>query len=104
MTHGDLWDHLYLEALQQGTTFLPLTLEMGSWRWIKKNPLQLFSKFGLFNPLPSHRLSRVLRRHLNWLNFLVAAAASYRNWLPTDEERDALRQTARAHWYEANVA
>ena len=24
--------------------FLPLTLEMGSWIWVKKNPRQLFSR------------------------------------------------------------
>jgi hypothetical protein len=54
MTHGDLWDHLYLEAQRRdsGQVFLPLTLEMGSWRWIKKHPIQLFSKSGFFNPLP----------------------------------------------------
>ena len=26
--------------------FLPLTLEMGSWLWVKKNPRQLFSRHG----------------------------------------------------------
>jgi hypothetical protein len=36
-THGDIWDYLYLEALQQPQhCFLPLTLEMGSWLWVKK--------------------------------------------------------------------
>jgi hypothetical protein len=99
MTHGDLWDYLYLEALRLQKTFLPLTLEMGSWVWVKKNPMQLFNRLGLFNPLPAHRLQRVLRRHLNWLNFLSAAAASYRNWLPSGEERGALHEAARAHWY-----
>lgn len=40
LTHGDLWDHLYLRALtgHPGHLFLPLTLEMGSWLWVKKNP------------------------------------------------------------------
>lgn len=45
LAHGDLWDHLYLQARHQGgTVFLPLTLEMGSWLWIKKNPQQLFAQ------------------------------------------------------------
>jgi hypothetical protein len=31
-THGDLWDHLYLNAVKDNDrVFLPLTLEMGSW-------------------------------------------------------------------------
>lgn len=52
LSHGDLWDHLYLRAehLGQGT-LLPLTLEMGSWLWVKKNPRQVFSRHGIFNPL-----------------------------------------------------
>ncbi|MCK7499971.1 MAG: hypothetical protein MZW92_63690 [Comamonadaceae bacterium] len=54
--------------------FLPLTLEMGSWRWVKKSPRQMFSLLGMFNPLPQHRLQRVLRRHLVWLDFLTRAA------------------------------
>ena len=41
--------------------FLPLTLEMGSWLWVKKNPRQLFSRHGIFNPLIEHRQQRVLR-------------------------------------------
>ncbi|MEP6790477.1 MAG: M14 family zinc carboxypeptidase, partial [Ramlibacter sp.] len=56
LTHGDLWDHLYLRATgRPGTVFLPLTLEMGSWLWVKKNPRQLFSRHGIFNPLIAHR-------------------------------------------------
>lgn len=39
LAHGDLWDHLYLRSRAGGTNvFLPLTLEMGSWLWVKKNP------------------------------------------------------------------
>ena len=48
--------------------FLPLTLEMGSWLWVKKNPRQLFSRHGIFNPLIEHRQQRVLRRHLALLD------------------------------------
>ena len=50
--HGDLWDHLYMQSCAQAQgIFLPLTLEMGSWLWVKKNPRQLFSRHGIFNPL-----------------------------------------------------
>ncbi len=32
LAHGDLWDYLYQRACAEGArTFLPLTLEMGSW-------------------------------------------------------------------------
>ncbi len=51
LTHGDLWDYLYLKAAARpGRMFLPMTLEMGSWLWVKKNPRQLFSRHGIFNP------------------------------------------------------
>jgi guanylate kinase len=56
LAHGDLWDHLYLQACARPERiFLPLTLEMGSWLWVKKNPRQLFSRHGIFNPLIEHR-------------------------------------------------
>jgi hypothetical protein len=96
--HGDLWDHLYL-GRPAGSTFLPLTLEMGSWRWIRKRPSQLFSRAGIFNPLAAHRHQRVLRRHLVWLDFLCRAVGSYRQWLPAGEERDRHRREGLASWY-----
>jgi hypothetical protein len=100
LTHGDLWDYLYLQASADETRlFLPLTLEMGSWLWVKKNPRQLFSRHGIFNPLPSHRLQRVLRRHVLWLDFLARAACGYRHWLPTEAERVQHREDAIARWY-----
>lgn len=101
LAHGDLWDHLYLRALgRPGHTFLPLTLEMGSWLWVKKNPRQLFTRHGLFNPLIEHRQQRVLRRHVGWLDFMARAACSHRRWVPRDEpEREGLRARALARWY-----
>ena len=83
LTHGDLWDHLYLRACARPGMFLPLTLEMGSWLWIKKNPRQLFSRHGIFNPVIAHRQQRVLRRHVAWLDFIVRAACSHARWVPT---------------------
>jgi len=104
LAHGDLWDHLYLRAaaVDPARIFLPLTLEMGSWLWVKKNPRQLFSRHGIFNPLIEHRQQRVLRRHVGWLDFMARAACSYRRWVPLDEDaRAALRAQAFAHWYNA---
>lgn len=98
-THGDLWDYLYLESLQNTGTFLPLTMEMGSWRWVKKNPLQLASIDGLFNPVKPHRLKRALRGHTVLMEFLIRAVRAYQNWLPQDQQRDYYQGEAMAHWY-----
>jgi hypothetical protein len=103
LTHGDLWDHLYLDAARRtGSTFLPLTLELGSWLWVKKNPRQLFSRSGLFNPGLAHRHRRVLRSHMPWLEFLLRAAASSRRWLPRGVDREHHARAALVRWYEAS--
>lgn len=100
LAHGDLWDYLYQQACSHpGQTFLPLTLEMGSWVWVKKNPRQLFSRQGIFNPVIEHRQQRVLRRHLVWLDFLSRAACSHPLWLPTGSAREKHQEEALNHWY-----
>jgi len=100
LTHGDLWDHLYLRALgEPQRTFLPLTLEMGSWLWVKKNPRQLFTRHGIFNPLIEHRRQRVLRRHVAWLDFVMRAALSHARWAPQDADRAVLHEQALSQWY-----
>jgi len=100
LAHGDLWDYLYLRALESGQRlFLPLTLEMGSWLWVKKNPRQLFSRHGIFNPLIEHRRQRVLRRHLAWLDFMTRAASGHALWLPVGAAREQHRQRAMQRWY-----
>jgi hypothetical protein len=104
LAHGDLWDHLYLQsALRPGEVFLPLTLEMGSWLWVKKNPRQLFTRGGIFNPLIAHRQQRVLRRHLPLLDFTMRAALSASQWLPAAQDRESHRQAALARWYEGSA-
>jgi len=105
LAHGDLWDYLYLESVAQpGHVFLPMTLEMGSWTWVKKNPRQFFSLAGIFNPLIEHRQQRVLRRHLPLLEFFVRAAISSGRWLPDSPERASHRLQALASWYPEQVA
>ena len=100
LAHGDLWDYLYQRAAAAcGRTFLPLTLEMGSWLWVRKNPRQLLSRHGLFNPLAAHRQRRVLRRHVPFLDFIARAACGWRGWVPREDERAALRRQAMALWY-----
>lgn len=101
-THGDLWDYLYLDHLdsQRPGLFLPFTLEMGSWLWLRKNPRQMFDLFGYFNPVISHRHQRVLRQHLPLFDFLTAITSNYRRWLPaTESERQTLTQAAINQWF-----
>ncbi|OXY83370.1 M14 family zinc carboxypeptidase [Oceanimonas doudoroffii] len=98
-THGDLWDYLYRQHLQRGgQVFLPLTLEMGSWLWVKKNPRQLASYSGLFNPLVPHRHQRTLRRHQLLLDFLLRAVAAWRHWLPGEPARRQHQRLAERRW------
>lgn len=99
LAHGDLWDFLYLRACERGRVFLPLTLEMGSWLWVKKNPKQLFSRHGIFNPMIEHRQQRVLRRHVGWLDFLTRAACSHERWLPSGAQREEHTRRALERWY-----
>ena len=99
-THGDLWDHLYQRSLADSDgVFLPLTLEMGSWRWIMERPRQLFSRLGIFNPLPPERRERVVRHHVAWLEFLTHMGGNFIEWMPAGSARDLHEQMARARWY-----
>jgi hypothetical protein len=99
---GDLWDHLYdVQRARFGDrAFVPLTLEMGSWLWVRKNPMQLFDRLGGFNPMKPHRLRRTLRRHLLLFDFLFRAVASADAWVPTDpSSRRALEEEGYRLWY-----
>jgi len=99
LAHGDLWDYLSSEAAQRARLFLPLTLEMGSWRWIRKSPWQLLWRIGLFNPLLPERLQRVRRNHLSWLYFLCQAAKTYCEWLPVGAERANHERRGLSAWF-----
>jgi hypothetical protein len=98
MTHGDLWDYLY-DRSDPARPYVPLTLELGSWLWVKKSPTQIFSSLGLFNPIAPHRLQRTLRMHLTLLDFLVRAAVSHNRWRPAPDARQSLFDAAIAYWY-----
>lgn len=98
---GDLWDYLYdrQRAQHPARTFVPLTLEMGSWAWVRKNPRQIWSLAGTFNPVLPHRLKRTLRRHLPLFDLLVNAIASDDAWVVHDEARRvALEHEAFTAW------
>ena len=100
LAHGDLWDYLYQQSCAKGVgIFLPLTLEMGSWLWVKKNPRQLVSRHGIFNPLIEHRQQRVLRQHQQFLDFLSRAACGHNLWLPGPDTRAQHHAQALQDWY-----
>lgn len=100
LSHGDIWDYFYLQSQQHSKgMFLPLTLELGSWIWVKKRPLQIFNFAGLFNPQKQHRHSRVLRQHLLLFDFLVSAALNYKTWIPDKNQAIVLSQAAKAMWF-----
>jgi hypothetical protein len=84
MIHGDPWDLLYDEHREshgkQGSVFLPWCLEMGSWTWLKKNPRQIFTRGGIYNPILPHRYGRIMRRHKPLLDFLKSAATNHESW------------------------
>jgi hypothetical protein len=100
---GDLWDYAYQEFLQHANGerfFLPLTLEMGSWLWLRKNPRHIFMKQGLFHPLLPHRQQRILRRHLILFDFLHRSLLNPESWLHlTTMEKQDYHQHALRLWY-----
>ena len=87
LLNGDIWDQLFLDTYQGDPekVFIPLTLEMGSWNWVRKNPLQIFSKQGIFNPMKEHRIKRTYRRHHLLFDFLLKATYSHTAWTQQDQ-------------------
>ncbi|MES3038027.1 MAG: M14 family zinc carboxypeptidase [Bdellovibrionota bacterium] len=98
---GDIWDHLYLLRQSQNMkTYIPLTLEMGSWNWVRKNPLQIFSRHGAFNPMKEHRVKRTYRRHHLLFDFLLKALYSNEVWATLDTSQRAKHSSsALERWY-----
>ncbi|MBC7540221.1 MAG: DUF2817 domain-containing protein [Bacteriovorax sp.] len=103
LLNGDIWDYIFLElkAINPESIFLPVTLEMGSWTWVRKNPLQLFSKQGIFNPIKAHRLKRTYRRHHLLFDFLLKAIRSHSVWSELDPaKRQKHFSSGMDRWYE----
>lgn len=89
-THGDLWDYLFdrhyeTHYKESKNIFIPWTLEMGSWMWLKKNPWQIFKRDGVFNPLVKHRESRTMRRHFVLIDFFSKVVRNPEAWLSTEK-------------------
>jgi hypothetical protein len=103
LTHGDVWDYLYdwKKGLNQNqSVYLPMCLEMGSWMWVKKNPLQIFTPEGAYNPVKTHRYRRTLRRHNTFFEFLMRALYSPQSWYPLAEDKlEFHRLEGMGKWY-----
>ncbi len=77
-THGDLWDKALLRfeekqqnlARRKKSLFLPLTLEIGTWQELRKNPGRLLSKQKIFNP-PARNRKEFLKEHRQLLWDLI---------------------------------
>ena len=82
--NGDLWDYIFDLHLEKNSknsnALIPWTLEMGSWIWVKKNPIQIFTAGGFFNPIKSHRYDRTMRRHMLLIDFLFRASRNFSAW------------------------
>lgn len=81
---GDMWDYIYQKHLDKypnrEKVFIPWTLEMGSWSWVRKNPLQIFEQGGFFNPIKEHRYDRTMRRHLQLMDFYFKVIRNSQAW------------------------
>jgi len=89
LIHGDIWDYLFYQFQDhqleshgkiQNKIFIPITLELGSWNWVRKNPLQLLRPLGLFNPMRNHRYSRTMRRHILLFEYMRRAVKNHHHW------------------------
>lgn len=101
VTHGDLWDYLYDQHCSLNkSTYLPLCLEMGSWNWVKKNPLQLLRVNGMFDPVLPHRRHRAFRRHHLLFDFLFRVMLNTKHWAQlSSKQKKEFFQQAIELWY-----
>ncbi|MGZ4993509.1 MAG: zinc carboxypeptidase, partial [Methylobacter sp.] len=103
LINGDLWDYLldeFIERFSNERLFLPLTLEMGSWLWLRKSPMHLFSRHGLFHPLLPHRQQRIFRRHFMLFDFLHRSLLYPDKWTRLEPQQKTLyEKKALDLWY-----
>ncbi len=81
--NGDPWDYLldyHYNEFNNKKVYIPWTMEIGSWIWVKKNPRQIFNLNGIFNPIKPHRFKRVMRRHRYLLDFMQQSTIYHKTW------------------------
>jgi hypothetical protein len=80
-----------------------MTLELGSWLWIKKNPRQLFSRRHLQSDQGApHRAGAA--PPCEPVRFSGPRGRGAERWLPHGPQRLHLLEQARAHWQNRNGA
>ncbi len=83
LIEGDVWDHIYDEYQKlksEEAVYIPWTIEMGSWSWVRKNPRQILTFEGLFNPIKNHRYERAMRRHFILIDYFYKFIRNKEAW------------------------
>lgn len=87
--HGDLWDMFYDHYLKYHSShykrwnshLLPLTLELGTWAHLRKNPGRIFNKRNIFNP-PREKKAETITGYRSFLrDFVLLAKSSPGDWV-----------------------
>lgn len=86
--HGDLWDRFYDAFLHKKETInpksdsrlLPFTLEIGTWSDFKENPLKLFKKRGIFNPVKENKKKSIVSHRKLLTDLIRIAQTREQDW------------------------
>ena len=71
-THGDFWDYNFDKHLQTGKgTYLPLTLEISSFRWAIINIFSKWTLEAIFNPLNKRKSRGEYIKHMLIFDFII---------------------------------
>ncbi len=79
-THGDFWDYNFDNYLAKGKgTYLPLTLEISSYKWAIKNILSRWTMEAVFNPLDRRKGRDEYIKHMMIFDFIIKFAKNYQH-------------------------
>ncbi len=78
-THGDFWDYNFDNHLSKGKgIYLPLTLEISSFKWAIKNIMSRWTMEAVFNPLDRHDSRDEYIKHMMIFDFIIKFAKNYK--------------------------
>ena len=78
-THGDFWDYNFDQHLESGKgTYLPLTLEISSFKWAMRNLLSNWTVEAIFNPINRHQSRDEYIKHMMIFDFIIKFAKNYK--------------------------
>lgn len=99
LTHGDIWDYLYEDFQARQQQILPLTLEIGSWRWLKQSLFHL-NTLALFNPPQPKGFYKVIKKHSALFEFCIQLSVAWEHWFQlTASQRKHNEKYAKQLWY-----